>query len=62
MKTASRLLQILALGACFTAQVHGAFSMPGVRQALRTIDGAGAQAVLAPATYSVSLATGAGTF
>jgi hypothetical protein len=46
MKTASRLLQILALSACFTAQAHGAFSMPGVRQALRTIDGAGGQTVL----------------
>ncbi|TPK76291.1 hypothetical protein FKO01_00665 [Mesorhizobium sp. B2-3-3] len=43
MKTASTLLQILALSACFTAQVHGAFSMPGVRQALRTIDGASGQ-------------------
>ncbi|MGX7871869.1 hypothetical protein ACVDG5_002215 [Mesorhizobium sp. ORM6] len=43
MKTASRLLQILALSACFTAQVHGAFSMPGVRQALRTMDGASSQ-------------------
>jgi len=46
MKTASRLLQILALSACFTAQAHGAFSMPGVRQALRTIDGASGQNVL----------------
>ncbi|TPM32717.1 hypothetical protein [Mesorhizobium sp. B2-3-5] len=45
MKTASRLLQILALSACFTAQVHGAFSMPGVRQALRTIDSASGQNV-----------------
>ena len=46
MKTASRLLQILALSACFTAQAHGAFSMPGVRQALRTIDGTSTQTVL----------------
>ncbi|WP_167392422.1 hypothetical protein [Mesorhizobium sophorae] len=46
MKTASRLLQIVALTACFTAQAHGAFSMPGVRQALRTIDGATGQNVL----------------
>ncbi|MBZ9771925.1 hypothetical protein [Mesorhizobium sp. CO1-1-8] len=46
MKTASRLLQILALGACFTAQAHGAFSMPGVRQALRTIDGTSSQNLL----------------
>ena len=45
MKTASRLLQILALSACFTAQAHGAFSMPGVRQALRTIDGASGHTV-----------------
>jgi hypothetical protein len=43
MKTASRLLQILALSACFAAQAHGAFSMPGVRQAMRTIDSASAQ-------------------
>jgi hypothetical protein len=47
MKTASRLLQILALSACFTAQVHGAFSMPGVRQALRTMAGQNAQ-ILSP--------------
>ncbi|RWC61081.1 hypothetical protein [Mesorhizobium sp.] len=46
MKTASRLLQILALGACFAAQAHGAFAMPGVRQALRTIDGASSQNIL----------------
>ena len=46
MKTASRLLQILALSACFTAQAHGAFSMPGVRQALRMIDAASTQNVL----------------
>jgi len=46
MKTASRLLQILALSACFTAQAHGAFSMPGVRQAMRTIDGASGQNAL----------------
>ncbi|TGQ68543.1 hypothetical protein EN829_016105 [Mesorhizobium sp. M00.F.Ca.ET.186.01.1.1] len=45
MKTASRLLQILALSACFIAQAHGAFSMPGVRQALRTIDGTSSQSV-----------------
>lgn len=55
MKTASRLLQILALSACFTAQVHGAFSMPGVRQALRTIDGASDQGMRATAIYAVSL-------
>ena len=43
MKTASRTLQILALSACFAAQMHGAIAMPGVRQAMRTIDGVAAQ-------------------
>ncbi|MER9318178.1 hypothetical protein NKI31_22165 [Mesorhizobium sp. M0659] len=43
MKTASRLLQIIALSACFAAQVHGAFSMPGVRQAMRTMAGSTGQ-------------------
>jgi hypothetical protein len=38
MKTASRLLQILALSACFAAQVHGTFAMPGVRRALQTME------------------------
>ncbi|EHH11724.1 hypothetical protein MEA186_12373 [Mesorhizobium amorphae CCNWGS0123] len=47
MKTASRLLQILALSACFAAQAHGAFSMPGVRQALRTMAGPSGQ-ILSP--------------
>jgi hypothetical protein len=56
MKTASRLLQILALSACFTAQAHGTFSMPGVRQALRTIDGASGQSMPAAVAYTVSLA------
>ncbi|PBC11707.1 hypothetical protein [Mesorhizobium sp. WSM3859] len=46
MKTASRTLQILALSACFAAQMHGVITMPGVRQAMRTIDGATAQIVL----------------
>lgn len=46
MKTVSRLLQILALSACFTAQAHGAFSMAGVRQALRTMAGASSQILL----------------
>ena len=45
MKTASRTLQILALSACFAAQMHGAIAMPGVRQAMRTIDGVTAQIV-----------------
>jgi len=39
-------LQILALSACFAAQAHGTITMPGVRQAMRTIDGASAQIVL----------------
>jgi len=59
MKTASRLLQILALSACFTAQVHGAFSMPGVRQAMRTIDGATGQNV-PPISASAALSKAAG--
>lgn len=46
MKTASRTLQILALSACFAAQAHGTIAMPGVRQALRTIDAATAQIAL----------------
>jgi len=40
MKTVSRTLQILALSACFVAQAHGTITMPGVRQAMRTIDAA----------------------
>ncbi|RJT40007.1 hypothetical protein D3227_11515 [Mesorhizobium waimense] len=58
MKTASRLLQILALSACFAAQAHGAFSMPGVRQALRTIDGASSQS-MPPITASLEIAQSA---
>ncbi|WP_167331130.1 MULTISPECIES: hypothetical protein [Mesorhizobium] len=54
MKTASRLLQILALSACFTAQAHGAFSMPGVRQALRTMAGQSGQ-VLPPIHASLGV-------
>jgi hypothetical protein len=46
MKTASRTLQILALSACFAAQAHGTITMPGIRQAMRTIDGATAQITL----------------
>lgn len=37
MKTASSLIQIIALSACFLAQAHGAFSMPGVRRAMQTM-------------------------
>jgi len=54
MTTASRFLQILALSACFAAQAHGAFSMPGVRQALRTMAGQPAQPSM--------LATGSAAF
>ncbi|TGP56811.1 hypothetical protein EN873_01450 [bacterium M00.F.Ca.ET.230.01.1.1] len=46
MKTASRTLQILALSACFAAQMHGVITMPGVRQAMRTIEGATLQTLL----------------
>jgi len=38
MTPARTFLQTIALGALLTAQMHGALSMPGVRQALRTID------------------------
>jgi hypothetical protein len=38
MTPARTLLQTMALGALLAAQMHGAMSMPGVRQALRTID------------------------
>jgi hypothetical protein len=46
MKTASTFLQILALSACFAAQAHGTFAMPGVRQALRTMAGPSSQGLL----------------
>ena len=52
MKTVSRTLQILALSACFAAQMHGTFTMPGVRQALRTMDGAASQTALPIASVS----------
>ncbi|RWP49786.1 MAG: hypothetical protein EOR05_08230 [Mesorhizobium sp.] len=55
MKTASTFLQILALSACFAAQAHGTFAMPGVRQALRTMAGSSAQGVL-PISASVEIA------
>jgi len=54
MKTVSRTLQILALSACFVAQAHGTIAMPGVRQAMRTIDGSSSQNVLAAVAYTVS--------
>jgi hypothetical protein len=55
MKTASRLLQIIALSACFAAQAHGAFSMPGVRQAMRTMAGSTGQSI-APITAPSEIA------
>ena len=58
MKTASRLLQILTLSACFAAQVHGAFSMPGVRQALRTMAGQSGQ-ILSPINVAFETMTSA---
>jgi hypothetical protein len=47
MKTASTLLQILALGACFAMQVAapGEFRMPGARRAMQTIAGTASQPV-----------------
>lgn len=56
MKTASRTLQILALSACFAAQMHGTFSMPGVRQALRTIESASSQSALPPPVAEIAKA------
>lgn len=51
MKTASALLQTLALGALLAAQVHGAITMPGVRQALRIIAGQPAPVFCASAVH-----------
>jgi hypothetical protein len=47
MKTASTLLQILALSACFAIQVAapGEFRMPGVRRAMQTMAGTTSQPV-----------------
>ncbi|MBZ9808922.1 MULTISPECIES: hypothetical protein [unclassified Mesorhizobium] len=53
MKTASTFLQVLALSAC-SAQVHGTFSMPGVRQALRTMAGPSGQ-ILSPVNASLEM-------
>jgi hypothetical protein len=55
MKTASRTLQILALSACLAAQAHGAITMPGVRQALRMIDGVTAR-IAAPIAATTDVA------
>jgi hypothetical protein len=57
MKTASTFLQILALSACFAAQAHGTFTMPGVRQALRTMAGSSGESAL-PTSASVEIAKG----
>jgi hypothetical protein len=48
MKTASNLLQLLALSACLTTQFHmaGDFHMPGVRRAIRTMAGASARNIV----------------
>ena len=48
-------MQILALSACFAAQAHGTITMPGVRQAMRTIDGASAQIVLPAGTAALNV-------
>ena len=53
MKTVSRTLQILALSACFAAQAHGTITMPGIRQAMRTMAGAAAQTVTAEIATAV---------
>jgi hypothetical protein len=58
MKTASRTLQILALSACFAAQAHGTITMPGVRQALRTIDSVAAQ-IASPIAATTEIANAA---
>ncbi len=55
MKTASTLLQTLALGALLAAQVHGAITMPGVRQALRIIAGQPAPVFCSSAVQIASL-------
>ncbi|MFE0013598.1 hypothetical protein ACFWXH_02040 [Mesorhizobium sp. NPDC059054] len=49
MRTASTLLQVIALSACFVNQVEAPaeFRMPGVRQALKTIAGPDRQSLFA---------------
>jgi hypothetical protein len=46
MKTVSNLIQIFALGACLATHVCGSgdLRMPGVRRALRTMDGSASHA------------------
>ena len=55
MKTASTLLQILALAACFAMQVAapGEFRMPGVRRAMQTMAGPANQPVFPEAVYII---------
>jgi hypothetical protein len=55
MKTASTLLQILALGACFAMQVAapGEFRMPGVRRAMQTMAGTASQPAFPELAYIV---------
>jgi hypothetical protein len=59
MRTASTLLQTLALGALLAAQVHGAITMPGVRQALRMIAGQPAAVFCTSAVRIAALAPSA---
>ncbi|PLP59561.1 hypothetical protein CYK37_09610 [Mesorhizobium loti] len=49
MKTASTLLQVIALSACFFIQIEAPAEsrMPGIRQALRTIAGPDRQSLFA---------------
>lgn len=37
MKTASTLIQVIALGACFAVSTSGQFKMAGVRRAMQTM-------------------------
>lgn len=60
MKTASSLLQTMALSALLAAQVHGALAMPGVRQALRMIAGQPTPPILCVAAIRLA-ATGTST-
>ncbi len=56
MKTASTLLQILALGACCAMQVAaaGEFRMPGVRRAMQTMAGTTSQPVVQEVPWIVA--------
>jgi hypothetical protein len=58
MRTASTHLQTLPLGALL-AQVHGAITMPGVRQALRMIAGQPAAVFCTSAVRIAALAPSA---